>query len=83
VIEDAGYGKEFFHRLGHGIGIDVHEPPFLAQGDPGVVAAKMCFTVEPSVWIPDRCFIRVEDVVVAAPGGGYSLNQAPRSLRVI
>jgi Xaa-Pro aminopeptidase len=83
VIEDAGYGKEFFHRLGHGIGIDVHEPPFLAPGDPGIVQAKMCFTVEPSVWIPERCFVRVEDIVVAAPGGGYSLNQAPRSLRVI
>jgi Xaa-Pro aminopeptidase len=83
VIEDAGYGKEFFHRLGHGIGIDVHEPPFLATGDSGTVEANMCFTVEPSVWIPERCFIRVEDVVVAAPGGGYSLNQASRSLHVI
>lgn len=83
VIEDAGYGKEFFHRLGHSIGIDVHEPPFLAPGDPGTVAANMCFTVEPSVWIPDRCFIRVEDVVVAAPPGGYSLNEAPRGLHVI
>jgi Xaa-Pro aminopeptidase len=83
VIEDAGYGKEFFHRLGHGIGVDVHEPPFLAEGDPGIVESNMCFTVEPSVWIPDRCFIRVEDIVVAAPNGGYSLNQAPRSLHVI
>jgi D-alanyl-D-alanine dipeptidase len=83
VIEEAGYGKEFFHRLGHGIGIDVHEPPFLASGDQGTVQANMCFTVEPSVWVPDRCFIRVEDVVVAAPGGGYSLNQASRGLHVI
>jgi Xaa-Pro aminopeptidase len=83
VIEAAGYGPNFFHRLGHGIGIDVHEPPFLAKGDKTVLQANMCFTVEPSIWVEGRCFTRVEDVVVVAPEGAFSLNQATRELLVI
>jgi len=83
VIEGAGYGPSFFHRLGHGIGIDVHEPPFLAKGDDTVLQANMCFTVEPSIWVPERCFTRVEDVVVVGPDGGTSLNQTTRDILVI
>lgn len=83
VIEDAGYGPNFFHRLGHGIGIDVHEPPFLAKGDKSILQANMCFTVEPSIWVSGRCFTRVEDVVVVTPEGGVSLNQTTREILVI
>jgi Xaa-Pro dipeptidase len=83
VIEEAGYGPNFFHRLGHGIGIDVHEPPFLAKGDKTTLQANMCFTVEPSIWVEGRCFTRVEDVVVVAAEGAYSLNQSTRELLVI
>jgi Xaa-Pro aminopeptidase len=83
VIEEAGYGPNFFHRLGHGIGIDVHEPPFLAKGDKSVLQANMCFTVEPSIWVEGRCFTRVEDVVVVAGEGAYSLNQTTREILVI
>ena len=83
VIEEAGYGSNFFHRLGHGIGIDVHEPPFLAKGDKTTLQANMCFTVEPSIWVEGRCFTRVEDVVVVAAEGAYSLNQSTRELLVI
>jgi Xaa-Pro aminopeptidase len=83
VIEDAGYGPNFFHRLGHGIGIDVHEPPFLATGNDTVLQANMCFTVEPSIWIPERCFTRVEDVVVVGKNGGTSLNQTTHEILVI
>ena len=83
VIEGAGYGEAFFHRLGHGIGIDVHEAPFLAPGDTGTVQADMCFTVEPSVLIPGRCFVRIEDVVRATPEGGVSLNETPREPVII
>jgi Xaa-Pro aminopeptidase len=83
VIEDAGYGPNFFHRLGHGIGIDVHEPPFLAKNDTSVLQANMCFTVEPSIWVPDRCFTRVEDVVVVGPDGATSLNQTTHDLLVL
>ena len=65
VIEEAGYGAEFRHRLGHGIGMDVHEPPFLTKGSTTVVQEGMMFTVEPSIMIFDKCSARVEDVVVA------------------
>lgn len=83
VIEEAGYGPNFFHRLGHGIGIDVHEPPFLANGDQTVLEAGMCFTVEPSIWVPEKCFTRVEDVVVVGPDGGTSLNTATKDMLII
>jgi Xaa-Pro dipeptidase len=83
VIEEAGYGPNFFHRLGHGIGIDVHEPPFLARGDASTLQAGMCFTVEPSIWVEQRCFTRVEDVVVVTPTGAESLNHASRAIVVI
>jgi Xaa-Pro aminopeptidase len=52
VIADTGYGQAFRHRLGHGIGMDVHEPPFLASGDTSALQNGMCFTVEPSIFIP-------------------------------
>ncbi len=77
VIEDAGYGAGFFHRLGHGIGVDVHEAPFLAVGREEEIREDMCFTVEPSVTIPDRCFIRIEDVVRVRADGAVKLNQTP------
>lgn len=83
VIEEAGYGPNFFHRLGHGIGIDVHEPPFLAKGDQTVLQANMCFTVEPSIWVTGKCFTRVEDVVVVGPDGGTSLNEYTREILVL
>ena len=87
VIEEAGYGtgrgKEFFHRLGHGIGIDVHEYPYLDKGYKEVLQENMTFTIEPSMLIPDQLWIRVEDVVRVTPEGGQSLNQAARDIIVI
>jgi Xaa-Pro aminopeptidase len=83
IIEAAGYGPNFFHRLGHGIGIDVHEPPFLAKGDTTTLEANMCFTVEPSIWVSGKCFTRVEDVVVVGPDGGSSLNEYTREILVL
>ncbi len=83
IIESAGLGEHFFHRLGHGIGIDVHESPFLALGDTTPVAENMCFTVEPSLYLPNRCFIRVEDVVVVTPSGGRALNAISKEMIVI
>lgn len=83
VIEEAGYGPNFFHRLGHGIGIDVHEPPFLAKGDDTILEAGMCFTVEPSIWVSGKCFTRVEDVVVVGLDGGTSLNEYTREILVL
>lgn len=83
VIVDAGYGPNFRHRLGHGIGLDVHEPPFLTAGDETVLAEGMLFTVEPSILVPWGPAARVEDVVVVRPGGGEPLTTGYPSLIVI
>jgi Xaa-Pro aminopeptidase len=82
VIEDAGYGAWFRHRMGHGIGLDVHERPFLSAEDGTVLEAGMTFTNEPSIMIPDRWSIRIEDIYVCEPGGARRMNAAPRELLV-
>jgi Xaa-Pro aminopeptidase len=83
VIADAGYGDAFYHRLGHGIGMDVHEPPFLTSGDDTTLQSGMCFTVEPSIFIPHHLGARVEDVVVVRKGGGEPLTRGFQSLHVV
>ena len=83
VIEDAGYGQYFTHRLGHGIGITVHEPPWLDVVEQTVLQANMTFTVEPSIYIPGRFGNRVEDIVVVTETGGMALYNAGRELYVI
>lgn len=83
VIADAGYGEEFRHRLGHGIGMDVHEPPFLTAGDETPLREGMLFTVEPSITQFHTFSARVEDVVVARPDGGEKLTNGFQSLIVI
>jgi Xaa-Pro dipeptidase len=83
VIVDGGYGAAFRHRLGHGIGMDIHEPPFLTAGDATVLRPGMCFTVEPSIFIPHQLGCRVEDVVVVRDGGGEPLTSAFQQLLVV
>ncbi len=83
VIEDAGYGDTFRHRLGHGIGKDVHEPPFLTKGDKTVLREGMMFTIEPSIMQHDSFSARVEDVVLAGPNGGIPLTTGFQSLIII
>jgi Xaa-Pro dipeptidase len=82
VIADAGYGEAFRHRLGHGIGMDVHEPPFLTSSDTTALRPGMCFTVEPSIFMPHQLGCRVEDVVVVRAGGGEPLTSGFQELLV-
>jgi Xaa-Pro aminopeptidase len=83
VIDEAGFGEHFRHRLGHGIGLDVHEGPFLTEGDSTVLQEGMAFTVEPSIYWIGRIGTRIEDVVVVRPNGGETLNQAHTKLRIV
>lgn len=83
VIVEAGYGETFRHRLGHGIGMDVHEPPFLTAGDDTILQAGMMFTVEPSIMQFDNFSARVEDVVVVRDHGGELLTDGFREMRVV
>lgn len=73
-LEEAGLGDAFRHRMGHGIGLDVHERPFLSPEDETPLEEGMTFTDEPSLLLDGRFGVRVEDVVVCAPGGGRVLS---------
>ena len=83
VIEAAGYGETFRHRLGHAIGMDVHEPPFLTEGDETPLEEGMLFTIEPSIMQMNDYSARVEDIVVARPGGGEKLTNGWQELIVV
>lgn len=83
VIEEGGYGHAFRHRLGHGIGIDVHEAPFLTAGDTTELVPGMCFTAEPSIFLPRHMGARVEDVVVVREQGGEPLTGGYKELHVV
>jgi Xaa-Pro aminopeptidase len=73
-IEEAGLGEFFRHRMGHGIGLDVHELPFISVEDTTPLEAGMTFTDEPSLLWDGHFAVRIEDVVVCAEGGGRVLN---------
>ena len=83
VIEDGGYGEAFRHRLGHSIGMDVHEPPFLTKGDETPLEEGMLFTIEPSITQFNTYSARVEDIVVVRPDGGEKLTNDWQELIVI
>jgi Xaa-Pro aminopeptidase len=75
-IEDAGHGNGFRHRMGHGIGLDVHEWPFLSVEDETPLEAGMTFTDEPSILVDGRFGMRVEDILVVTDAGGQFLGEA-------
>jgi len=83
VIDGAGYGERFFHRIGHGLGLEAHEDPSLDPGSQTVLEAGMVFTVEPGIYIPEFGGVRIEDDVVIEPDGCRVLTKADRSLHVI
>jgi Xaa-Pro aminopeptidase len=79
-IEEAGLGEHFRHRMGHAIGMDVHERPFLSTEDETPLEAGMTFTDEPSIIVPGRFSVRIEDIIVVEEGGGRVLNSYPAAL---
>ena len=80
VIERAGYGDYFIHRTGHGLGLEVHEPPYIVEGNEQPLEPGMVFTVEPGIYLPGKGGARVEDVVLITPEGAETLTRFPREL---
>lgn len=83
VIEDAGFGEYFIHRTGHGIGLDVHEEPYIVEGNDLPLEPGMAFSVEPGIYQSGRWGARIEDIVVCTEDGVESLNNRPHELVVL
>lgn len=77
VIEKAGYGPQFMHRTGHGIGMRVHETPYIVEGNDAPLEAGNCFSVEPGIYLAGRFGVRLENIVACTQAGHESLNAEP------
>ncbi|HEX2369449.1 MAG TPA: Xaa-Pro peptidase family protein [Acidimicrobiia bacterium] len=83
VIDEAGLGDLFIHRTGHGIGLEVHEHPYIVAGNGEALEPGMAFSVEPGIYAPERWGMRIEDIVAVTPDGVDRLNQSDRRLYVV
>jgi Xaa-Pro aminopeptidase len=79
----AGYGDEFGHGLGHGVGIDVHEAPRLSKRSEDTLEPGDVVTVEPGIYLPGRFGVRIEDLVTVTDNGARNLSSVPKELRVL
>jgi Xaa-Pro aminopeptidase len=83
VITDAGYGPHFVHRTGHGIGLEIHEEPYLVGGNCEALAPGNAFSIEPGIYVEGRWGARIEDIVVASDAGPDPLNRSDHGLAVV
>ncbi|WP_134662959.1 MULTISPECIES: Xaa-Pro peptidase family protein [unclassified Amycolatopsis] len=83
VIDAAGFGEYFIHRTGHGIGLDVHEEPYIIKGNALPLEAGMAFSVEPGIYQPGRWGARIEDIVLVTDSGVEPVNTRPHELVVL
>ncbi len=80
VIADAGYSDYFVHRTGHGLGIEVHEPPYITATSETVLDEGMVFSIEPGIYLPGRFGLRLEDIVILRADGPEILSNLKRDV---
>jgi D-alanyl-D-alanine dipeptidase len=83
VLDQEGLADVFVHRTGHGIGLSVHEEPYIVAGNDLPLAAGMVFSVEPGIYFPGRWGARIEDIVVVTEDGAEAVNNRPHELIVV
>ncbi len=83
VIAAGGYGPQFLHRTGHGLGIEIHEPPFIVAGSDDPLAVGSVFTIEPGIYLAGRGGVRIEDDMMLTADGAETLTSFPRELITI
>ncbi len=83
IIADAGYGEYFPHRLGHGLGISIHEYPSLTETNQLIIQEGMVYTIEPGIYVPEVAGVRIEDDIYIAADGAKTLTKFPKELQII
>ncbi len=83
VITEAGYGQYFVHRTGHGMGVEVHEQPYLTSTSQTILENGMVFSIEPGIYLPGRFGIRLEDIVILREDGPEIFSELSRDVKVI
>lgn len=83
IIEKEGFGKYFFHRTGHGLGLEAHETPYIYSENKLILEPGMVYTVEPGIYLEGKGGVRIEDNVVITENGSESLTNLPRELKII
>ncbi len=82
-IRAAGFGEYFLHRTGHGIGLEIHEAPYIVGGDPTLLQEGMVFSIEPGIYLKGKFGVRIEDIVVVTADGAERLNHTTHDLQIV
>ena len=83
VITAAGYGPYFVHRTGHGLGIEVHEPPWITSTSETILEPGMVFSIEPGIYLPNRFGLRLEEIIYLHEDGPEVFSELPRDTRYV